>query len=78
MAPVSKHIGDFPDGPVVTNLPVDAGDTSLIPGLGTKIPHALAQLSLCAAIREATSMRSPLATIRDILCAAVKTQHSQK
>ena len=25
---------DFPSGPVVENLPADAGDTGLIPGLG--------------------------------------------
>ena len=32
---------DFPDGPVVDGLPSNSGGTSLIPGLGTKIPHAL-------------------------------------
>jgi hypothetical protein len=32
--------GDFPGGPVVTNLPSNAGDSGLIPGQGTKIPHA--------------------------------------
>ena len=30
---------DFPDGPVVKNLPANAGDMGLIPGPGTKIPH---------------------------------------
>ena len=59
-SPVSKHIGDFPDGPVVKNPPVNAEDAGLIPGPGTKIPHALAQLSLCAAIREATSREAHL------------------
>ena len=38
--------GDFPGGPVVKNLPCNAGDAGLIPGQGTKIPHALRQLSL--------------------------------
>ena len=28
---------DFPGGPVVKNLPSNAGDTGLIPGQGTKI-----------------------------------------
>ena len=28
----------FSDGPVVKNLPASAGDTGLIPCLGTKIP----------------------------------------
>ena len=39
--------GDFPGGPVVRNLPSNAGDTGSIPGWGTKIPHAVGQLSLC-------------------------------
>ena len=35
---------DFPGGPVVKNLPTNAGDTGSIPGSG-KIPKALEQLS---------------------------------
>ena len=35
---------DFPGGPVVKNTPSNAGDMGLIPGWGTKIPHALGQL----------------------------------
>ena len=31
---------DFPAGPVVKNLPSNAGEAGLIPGQGTKIPHA--------------------------------------
>ena len=30
----------FPGGPVVKNLPSNAGDEGLIPGGGTKMPHA--------------------------------------
>ena len=30
----------FPGGPVVKNLPCNAGDLGLIPGWGTKTPHA--------------------------------------
>ena len=37
--------GDFPGGPVVKNLPCNAGDSSLIPVRGAEIPHALGQLS---------------------------------
>jgi len=44
--------GDFPGGPVVKNPPVNAGDTGLIPNLGTKIPHAMGQLSLRSATTE--------------------------
>ena len=43
---------DFPGGPVVKNLPCNVGDIVLIPGGGTKIPHALGQLSLCTATTE--------------------------
>ena len=39
---------DFPGGPVVKNPPSNAGDTGSIPGEGTKIPHAVGQLSLRA------------------------------
>ena len=43
---------DFPGGPVVQNPPYNAGDAGLIPGQGTKIPHAAGQLSLCATTTE--------------------------
>ena len=33
-------LGDFPGGPVVKNLPGNAGDMGVIPGQGMKIPHA--------------------------------------
>ena len=36
---------DFPGGPVVKTLPSSAGDAVSIPGRGTKIPHAVGQLS---------------------------------
>ena len=36
---------DFPGGPVVKHPLSNAGDMSLIPGWGTKIPHATRQLS---------------------------------
>ena len=35
--------GDFPGGPVVKNWSCNAGDTSSIPGRGTKIPPAAGQ-----------------------------------
>ena len=43
---------DFPGGPAVKNLSCNAGDASLIPGQGTKIPHAAGQISLHATARE--------------------------
>ena len=36
---------DFPGGPVVKNLPSNAGDAGSIPGGRTKIPHVTGQLS---------------------------------
>ena len=37
---------------MVKNLPSNAGDAGLIPGRGTKIPHAAGQLSPHAATTE--------------------------
>ena len=37
--------GHFSGASVVKNLPCKAGDADLIPGQGTKIPHAKEQLS---------------------------------
>ena len=44
--------GTFPGGPVVKNLPCNAGDMGSIICQGTKIPHALEQPNLCAATKE--------------------------
>ena len=43
---IIKKKRDVPGGPVVKSLPCHAGDTGLIPGWGTKIPHAAEHLSL--------------------------------
>ena len=53
---------DFPGGPVVKNLPSNAGDAGSILGQGTKIPHAEGQLSPCAPqlLSSCTSMREPV------------------
>ena len=37
---------------MVKNLPSNAGDVGLIPGRGTKIPHATGELSLCTTTTE--------------------------
>ena len=44
----------FPGGPMVKNLPCNAGDLGLIPGQRTKIPHATEQLSPATATTEPT------------------------
>ena len=46
-------VRDVPGGPVVKNLPSNAGDVCSIPGRGTKIPRAAGQLSPHAATTEA-------------------------
>ena len=60
---LKRNSENFAGAPVVGNLPSYAGDVGLIPGWGTKIPHALGQLSTRATVK------SPRATTR--------TQHSQ-
>ena len=47
-----RKFWDFPGGPVVENPPYNAGDIGLVPGQGTKIPHAAGQLSLRTATTE--------------------------
>ena len=41
---------------MVKNLPADTEDMGSIPGLGTRIPHAAEQLSLCTAAIEARAL----------------------
>ena len=53
-----RYVWDFPGGPVVKNPPSNAGDMGLIPGRGTKIPHATGQLSLHAATTEPAHSRA--------------------
>ena len=40
-------LGEFPGSPAVKTLPSKAGHFSLVPGQGTRIPHATGQLSPC-------------------------------
>ena len=44
--------GDFPSGPVVKNLPCNAGYAGSIPGWRTENPYAMGQLNLCVATTE--------------------------
>ena len=39
--------GDFPGGPVIENLPSNAGNVDLSPGWRTKIPHAMVREPRC-------------------------------
>ena len=42
---LEASLGDFPGGPVVKSPPANAGDAGSIPGLESKILHAMEQLS---------------------------------
>ena len=76
-----KH--DFLGGPVVKNLSSSAADSGSNSDWGTKIPHAMGQLSLWAITTEPMGCkapgpqlgRSPCITMQ-IPCEAAKTQHS--
>ena len=52
----------FPSGPVVKNLPSNAGDVGSTPGQGTKIPNAVGQLSWVP------QLLSPRASTREAVC----------
>ena len=54
----------FPGGPVVKILPCNTGDLGLIPGQGTKIPHASEQLTLHATSIEPTTRESVHGRVR--------------
>ena len=60
---------DFPGGPVVKKPPSNARDAGLIPGWGTKLPHAVGQLS--------PRTLEPTATTREKPRASTKTRRSQ-
>jgi len=45
-------VWDFPGGPGITNPPPNVRDMGLIPGRGTKLPHATGELSLCSTTGE--------------------------
>ena len=40
-SPTCKEVWDFPGHPVAKTLPSSSGGLGSVPGLGTKIPHAV-------------------------------------
>ena len=52
---LKTQTGTFPSSPEVKNLPCNAGDVGLIPGGGTKIPHATGRLNTRTPRTESTS-----------------------
>ena len=55
--PLLRLLLGLPGGPVFKSPPSKAGAMGLIPGWGTKIPHALGQLNPRAASREARALK---------------------
>ena len=55
--PLLRLLLGLPGGPVFKSPPSKAGAMRLIPGWGTKIPHALGQLNPRAASREARALK---------------------
>ena len=53
--------GHLHGGPVVKNLPSNTRDMGLIPGQGTKIPHASGQLSPRATTTEPVHLSPDIA-----------------
>ena len=58
----------FPGGPVLRNLPFNAGDASSIAGWGTKIPHEEGQLTSCASAAEPASCNERFPKIQRRSC----------
>ena len=69
---IEGHHRDFPGGPVVKNVPSNAGDAGLTPGQGSKIPHAERPRGLSA-----TTERSLTLAQQKIPCAETQSQCSQ-
>ena len=69
------YFRDFPGGPVVKNPPSNAGDAGSIPGLGTKVPHAVGQLSPRATTIELTLLneRARMPQTTDPTCPGART-----
>ena len=72
-----KNLGDFPGGPEVKNMLYKAGDTGSIPGQGTKIPHALEQLSRQATAGVSAPQRKIPNDAMRIPCAVTETRRSK-
>ena len=69
----TRFMRNLPGGPVVMNQSYNAGDTSLIPGWGTKIPHAMGQRTL-----RATTLSSCTTTGEPLKCAEKVPNEARK
>ena len=64
-------VRDFPGGAVVKNPPCNAGDRGVLPGRGTKIPHA--STSKAHVLYSSRTITRVLAPRQKIPCATAKT-----
>ena len=71
------NASDFPGSPVVKNPPCNAGNAGVIPGRGTKIPHAVEQRNTHAATTECLPQWKSLHNATKIPCASTKTRCGQ-
>ena len=72
-------MGGFLSGPVVKNLPTNAGDTGSIPPLGRKILHTEGQPSLWATTAKAPRRRCwPLIGKHVLLCTGREDGHRDR
>ena len=71
---------NFPGGPVVKNLPSNAGDVGSIPGQGPKIPHTTGQLSPCTTTTELVSLneRARMPQTAEPMCSGTLTPQLEK
>ena len=67
------YLGDFPVGPVIKNLPSNAGDLGSIPGRGTKSPRAVGQLSARTPTTEPVHSGAPSPQLQRSLRATMKS-----
>ena len=74
---IKKSGKDLPGGPVVKNLPSNAGDAGSIPGQGTKVPHVAGQLSLRTATTEPSHFGAHAPQLERSLHTTTKTRCSQ-
>ena len=56
--------------------PSNAGDIGSIPGWGTDIPHAMGQLSTCAATPEPICCRAHIPQLERSPCVATREAHA--
>ena len=62
MINVTQTVRDLPGGPMVKRLTANAGEAVSMAGLKTKIPHAMWQRSLRAAITDAHMLHQKAST----------------